>query len=376
MLLGVVVTSVQHGFVLTSHSFAQEPFAGLKAAILIATPFVLPVAHRFPVPVFLATLPSQFAGGELACLAALYPAALHRSRNGIPILGAALYACTELAADAPASFGIHAAADFLCKMGIALVCLSPVVLKMLNRTRGELAERLAEVEEAHKRESALLTAQVLATERARLAREMHDAIAHQVSLISVQAAALQVTTTDPATQQSARTIRELSATTLAELRHMLGVLRASGGTIDVRSPQPQLADIPQLVADSGLDVTLRIQIPLVGPTAATWSQTVQRTTFRTVQEGLTNVSKHAPGAPIDVHLYEADHHLHVEVRNGPPAPGTMPLDLPASGFGLIGLFERAHLAGGVLTVGPTADGGHLLHAAYPSRELPLPGRQG
>ncbi|MFJ3908308.1 sensor histidine kinase [Streptomyces vinaceus] len=347
------------------------PYGMLRAAALMGTPLVLLAAHRRPLPVFLATLVCLGAGPMIGPLPALYAVARHHRRRWVPIACAVLFLGAAQLVFHPAAREVSVAA-FSRTTALAMICMVPVVLGILARTRQELAARLTDLHEARDREHGLLTEQVLATERARLAREMHDIIAHQVSLISVQAAALQVTTTDPRARDSSRTIRELSSTTLEELRQMLGVLRASGGTIDVHAPQPRLADLPQLVTDSGLDVDLRIEVPLAGPAASTWSPTVQRTVFRTVQEGLTNASKHAPGAPIEVRLYAADDHLHVEVRNGPSGPGAVHAGLPESGYGLTGLKERAQLAHGTLRTGVTDDGGHLLHAAYPSSSVPDP----
>ncbi|WP_367132181.1 MULTISPECIES: histidine kinase [Streptomyces] len=247
--------------------------------------------------------------------------------------------------------------------------IGPVMQGVLTRTRRELSDRLHDLEQARTREHAFLTQQVLTAERARLAREMHDSVTHQVSLISVQSAALQATTTDPHTRDVARTVRRLASRTLDELRQMVGILRASGGTLDARAPQPRLADIPQLVNDSRLDVELRLEVPLAGPAAAAWSDTVQRAAFRTVQEALSNARKHAPGAPVTIHLYESDRHLHLMARNAPPAPPVPPPALPTGGYGLTGLRERAQLAGGTLEAHPTDDGGFLIHAVYP----PAPG---
>ncbi|NEA56226.1 hypothetical protein G3I60_19240 [Streptomyces sp. SID13666] len=146
---------------------------------------------------------------------------------------------------------------------------------------------------------------------------------------------------------------------------MVGVLRASGGTIDTRAPQPRLADLPRLIADSGLTVEAHLDIALTEPSTA-WNDTVQRAAYRTVQEALTNVRKHAPGAAVTVRLHDNDDYLHIEIRNTPPDPGTPSPDLPTGGHGLTGLHERAAQAGGTLHTGPTPAGGYLLRAAFPA----------
>ncbi|MFD3544180.1 sensor histidine kinase [Streptomyces sp. NPDC058655] len=370
ILLGIAGPAVECMLMTADLSSADDSHALLKTVTLLVTPVLLFAAHRFPLPVFLATLPSVYAGASVPPLAALYAVSLHGRRRWVPVVCAMVFVyCEQHSAEYP-RMSIGSLEDIARTTAYGMACIAPVVLGMLTRIRGELSARLVELEASRVREGELLTQQVLASERARLAREMHDVIAHQVSLISVQSAALQVSTTDPRVQESARTVRELAATTLGELRQMLGVLRASGSTVDVRAPQPRLADLPQLIADSGLDAEFRTEVSLVGAGASAWSPTVQRAAFRTVQEGLTNASKHAPGAPIDVHLCETGRHLHVKVRNAAPPPEAQPLDLPTSGFGLTGLCERAHLAGGRVQAGRTEDGGYLLHAVYPPPHVP------
>ncbi|MFD8287729.1 sensor histidine kinase [Streptomyces lavendulae] len=164
------------------------------------------------------------------------------------------------------------------------------------------------------------------------------------------AGALQVSTDSTDTKEAARTIRTLSAATLDELRHMVAVLRASDGPDSGpdtgRGPRPGLDRLDGLMADSGLDVTLTGEVPRdAGPA-------VQRAAYRTVQEALTNVRKHAPGSTVEVTVADTVG-LH-------PALG-----LPSARHGLIGLRERAEQLGGALSHGPTPDGGYLLHVRLP-----------
>ncbi|KOT83429.1 histidine kinase, partial [Streptomyces rimosus subsp. pseudoverticillatus] len=172
---------------------------------------------------------------------------------------------------------------------------------------------------------------------------------HQVSLIAVRAGALQVAAKDTDTREAARTIRSLSANTLDELRHMVNLLRASGGSTTELTPQPTLADLHHLVATSGIETTLTGDLP---PGIST---TAQRTIYRTVQEALTNVRKHAPGARAEVRLWHDTAHFGVTVTN--TAPTRPSVALPSSRQGLIGLRERADLLDGTFTTGPTPQGG-------------------
>src|SRR5512143_356956 len=187
---------------------------------------------------------------------------------------------------------------------------------------------------------------------------MHDVVSHWVSLIALQAGALRVTTRDGAARESASTIRELSVRTLEELRHMVGVLRVNGGPALELVPQPGLADITALVEGSGQDAS----VDLDGAATGRWPDVVERAAYRTVQEALTNITKHAPGARVTVHVAPWEQGLRVSVRNGPPSG--QPTGLPGGRHGLTGLRERAELLGGTLRAGPTSDGGYLVEATF------------
>jgi signal transduction histidine kinase len=238
----------------------------------------------------------------------------------------------------------------------AVFAVGPAALGLLLGARRQLTAQLRQLTESRHSERVLLAGSVLAEERTRLAREMHDVVSHQVSLIALQAGALRVTADSAATRDIAVTIRALAVRTLDELRIMIGVLR--GGQEAGLAPQPRLADIAQLVADSGLPASLDSDLPA----GRDWPDAVQRAAYRSVQEGLTNARKHAPGAPITVRLRASGPLLLVQVRNGPP-PGAPPppaspsAALPYGGHGLTGLRERAELLGGQLRAAHTDSGG-------------------
>ncbi|MBM3716893.1 MAG: two-component sensor histidine kinase, partial [Actinobacteria bacterium] len=224
--------------------------------------------------------------------------------------------------------------------------------------RHELSDRLADLSAAREAERRRDEQDVLRGERARISREMHDVVSHQVSLIAVQAGALQVASADPTAQQGARVIRSLAVRTLDELRQMVGVLRAEGVVTPSEAPQPTIADLPRLVEESGMDATLRTRLP------DDLAPAVQRAVYRTVQEGLTNARKHAPGARVEVSAVATTMTIDVVVCN---SSGTMDaLTLPSSGTGLRGLRERAELLGGHLEASP-ADGGFRLSVSVPRR---------
>ncbi|MFD7231092.1 sensor histidine kinase [Streptomyces sp. NPDC059881] len=217
---------------------------------------------------------------------------------------------------------------------------------------------LRERAESAEREQTARAAQARALERNRIAREMHDVLAHRISLVAMQAGVLDhrgnLTTEENRTL--IRGIADGSHQALEELRDVLGVLRADAGRPE--PPQPSLDRIPEVVADartSGMDVTLT--------TAVTGepSDVVGRTCYRVVQEGLTNAAKHAPGAHVHITVEgTAGDELQVSVHNSPATTTTT--QPPASGFGLLGLAERITLAGGELSHHPTPDGGYVLTA--------------
>ncbi|MFD4868447.1 sensor histidine kinase [Streptomyces sp. NPDC058412] len=243
------------------------------------------------------------------------------------------------------------------------------------RERAELAEADAESRAERARMEA----------REEIAREMHDVLGHRLSLLSVHAGALEFNPGAPRAEieRAAGVMRESAHLALHDLREVIGVLRAGSGSgpAEGERPQPELADLARLVAEAR---AAGGRIELAGPPAgAEPPPLVGRTAYRIVQEALTNVRKHAPGAAVDVRVAGGPGDgLTVEVRNAPPpgpdrAPGTeaalgragaeVGAELGAGaggGQGLIGLAERARLAGGELTAAP-AEGGFRVHAWLP-----------
>ncbi|WP_372350856.1 histidine kinase [Streptomyces sp. KL116D] len=215
--------------------------------------------------------------------------------------------------------------------------------------------------ESAEREQAARAGQVRAEERNRIAREMHDVLAHRISLVALQAGVLdhRGSLTTEENRSLIRGIADGSHQALEELRDVLGVLRADPGSPE--PPQPSLDRIPDLVDDaraSGLDVTLTITV------RGKPSDVVGRTCYRVIQEGLTNAAKHAPDANVRISVEgAAGHELHVSVDNSPSARTTT--RPPASGFGLLGLAERIALAGGELRHHPTDEGGYVLAVRLP-----------
>jgi signal transduction histidine kinase len=197
---------------------------------------------------------------------------------------------------------------------------------------------------------------------------MHDVLAHKVSLIALHAGALEVNPDAGAArvEEVSGVIRVTAGQALEELRAVLGLLRDGDGAGDDLAPPPQLADIARLVESSraaGLDVSYRAEV-------AALPDGIARAAYRVVQEALTNVHKHAPGAPTAVTLTgDEGTGVTVTVENGPPPAPAAPA-LPGSGAGLVGLGERVRLLGGRLDAQPTDGGGWRLVAWIPWAAAP------
>jgi signal transduction histidine kinase len=215
-------------------------------------------------------------------------------------------------------------------------------------------------------EQRLRVEQAREAERRRIAREMHDVLAHRISLLSLHAGALEFRPDAPPEEvaEAAGVIRATARSALEELREVIGVLRDGADGAPPEPPQPTLAQVPALVEEAraaGARVSCTTDLPRVG-------DVLGRTVYRVVQEGLTNARKHAPGAAVDVRIGGEDP-IVVEVVSRRPvgvaAARAADPALPGAGSGLIGLGERVALAGGTLEHGPDRAGDFVLRATLP-----------
>ncbi|MEV1174210.1 sensor histidine kinase [Nonomuraea sp. NPDC049784] len=244
-------------------------------------------------------------------------------------------------------------------MALVTVVVSVAMLFGYNvRVRRSATARLVK-EERRSREAE--SAQAVLEERARIARELHDVVAHHMSVIAIQAEAVPLKARgDPAQLEAGLAeIRELSLEAIAELRQVLGVLRDQDGRADT-APQPRLDRLDELVSNAraaGLAVLVERSgrvgrlPPAVGLSA-----------YRIVQESLSNAMRHAPGATVTLDIARRPGELRVRVANG---PGTAPGSAPGAGQGLVGMRERAALLGGTLAAGPVEGGGFEVRATLP-----------
>jgi signal transduction histidine kinase len=275
----------------------------------------------------------------------------------------------------------------------------PVLLGLYVGARRRLMESLRERADSLERELQLLAERAEERaewarneERTRIAREMHDVVAHRVSLMVVHAAALQaVARKDPEKAvKNAALVGDMGRQALTELREMLGVLRTGDGLSSVRvravplaavgvaaaaaasravddgAEGPSLAELDELVGQSaaaGMVVELSVEGAVRG-----YAARVEQTAYRVVQEALTNVHKHAAGAKTHVRLAHRDAEIAMQVENEcPPEPGSASaVGLPSGGNGLLGMKERVAALGGVFVSGPTDSGGFRVSAVIPA----------
>ena len=202
-------------------------------------------------------------------------------------------------------------------------------------------------------------------ERARIARELHDVVAHHISVIAVQAETARLTTPGlpAAGAQRLSAIGDTARAGLTEMRRLLGVLREDTGGPVERQPQPGLGQLNDLL-DEARDASRAGTRLIVHGLPATLDPGVELAAYRIVQEALTNARRHAPGSAVDVELHYTDDALRMRIRDNGPGP---PAAAPLAGHGLPGMRERAAAVGGQLRTGPAAGGGFLVNAVLPTK---------
>jgi len=246
-------------------------------------------------------------------------------------------------------------------LGGAVLVLLPGAVGIYVRTRAQLLAALRERAERAEAEQELLARDAVLTERTRIAREMHDAVGHRVSLMVLQAGAIEMAAADPQrVGQLAGQVQDAGRQALEELRQMVGVLRAGEGDDAPLAPQPGLDSLPRLVDESR---QAGMAVELTGlPDSTHLDPAVSRAAYRIVQEGLTNAGKHAPGAEVCVTVAQRPGELVVRIVNGIGGNS----EAVSGGFGLVGLAERVRTLGGRLTAEPRLDGGFVVEAVLPA----------
>jgi signal transduction histidine kinase len=275
----------------------------------------------------------------------------HSGETTIAAAGAVVaVGCVQLLADAP-GFG---SADLIA---LAPVCAVSAGLGLYIGNRRTGLDRLRERAELLDRERELLAERAVSEERVRIAQELHDVVAHNVSLIVVQAQALGATARDERVTEATDGIADLGRSTMTEMHRTLKLLRA--GAEPELAPQPGLGELEGLLerargAGVGIDLTVEGEPrPL--------SQSVELSAYRIVQEALTNVVKHAGRAHTTITLGYRPDALELTIADR----GDLPPQATAGGHGLVGMRERAALFGGTLTAGPRAGRGFEVRALLP-----------
>lgn len=366
---------------------------------------VLVLRRRWPIAVVLvsiATTPAEM--GFLMGIVGLYtlaasevPRRITVVLTGMTLVGTFIVSYVRLrqSVDAHADFGPGVWYVPVVSLFMSLGLTAPsAIFGLYIGARRRLMESLRERADSLERELSLLADRAeeraewaRTEERTRIAREMHDVVAHRVSLMVVHAAALQaVAPKDPAKAvRNAALVGDMGRQALTELREMLGVLRSGDALVAPRTGRvplasvgrvaavaavvaavedgPRLCEVEALVAQSreaGMTVELSVEGEL-----RSYPPEVEQTAYRVVQEALTNVHKHAAGAKTWVRLAHRGAEVAMQVENGPTDGVTADAGLPSGGNGLVGMRERVLGLGGVFVSGPTDAGGFRVSAVLP-----------
>jgi signal transduction histidine kinase len=354
--------------------FVIDSVLGVPSCLLVWGRRRHPLAVGF-VAMALSTV-AEAAGG--AAVVGLFTVAVHcQPRRTLQVAALSAFAAVTCAAIYTRDDFNYGTFAFWLVVTIAVVGFGSFV-----RVRRELLLSLRERARRAEDEQELRVREARLAERARIAREMHDVLAHRISLLSVHAGALEFNpdATPEEIARAAGVIRVSARAAQEELREVIGVLRAGAEIEDVQPPQPTIADLGRLVEESrgaGMDVSFKNALP-VEPV----SPMLGRTVYRVVQEALTNARKHAPGQVVTITL-TGNHAegVQIEVVNRPwVGQATEGADAPAragrpddgddtghvgSGTGLVGLAERVTLVGGKLVGEPLPSGGFRLLATLP-----------
>jgi signal transduction histidine kinase len=373
---------------------AVDALAFLLAAVLGAL-FLSPQLHDNPNPLPPAEVVVDIVAGTLACFSLWW-------RRGWPVevavacllLGVVSSSATPAGLLALSSLAVHRGARPAVVVTLlwipsvlayaayspstgpvsVLAFVMPLALAatgwgMFIRARRQLLLSLRERALRAEADQELRQEQVRVAERTRIAREMHDVLAHRISLLALHAGGLEVRPDLPPqqVQETAALLRATARQALEELRSVIGLLRENAGNEqEPVAPPPTLADMSRLIQerqDAGVDINFQMHVE----DAADVPAAVARDAYRIVQEALTNATKHAHGAPVHVRLTgSSTDWLTIRVRNGQPMGTPTAPGLPGSGTGLMGLQERVALAGGTLVVGPDGSG-FVVEARLPWR---------
>ncbi len=357
---------------LGAHFFSRESdvrdpsVLGVVLVVLATVPLIW--RRRWPIVVLTVLLGSVVwlelihAGnpGWLPVLIGSYSLTAHRTGQPLRREGAIFWGVVVIIATLGTIFGDTPHQALLS--GAVLIALAMVVGDNVRRRRARAAE-LAEREENEQREHELLARQQLQDERQRIARELHDVVAHSVSVMIIQAAAArrQLASNPDRARDALTTIEETGREAMTEMRRMLGVLRNETASAEL-APQPSLASLAELVeASTDVPVTLRVEGDVHGLPSG-----IELNAYRLVQEALTNVRRHAGRVDrVELSVIRSDDSLSVEVSDDGRGSAAVASSGGSGGLGLVGMRERVSMFGGELVAGPQPGGGWRVRAVFP-----------
>ena len=358
LAMALVLAVAQNAPLLPAVTRPLPAWLAMTAADVAAAPVLL---HAPGLPGSSWPWPPAVLVGQLTMLAAL----TRRARPATLIAVWAVLTASGYALAAASPHNSDGTDTFLTVFGGVVLLVG-----WMARERASTQRRLVQQQLAGQAERAQLT---LLEERARIARELHDVVAHHMSVITVQAdsAPYRIGGLPAEAGQEFGAIAATAREALVEMRRLLGVLRSQDGADPELAPQPGLDRLPE-VADAAVRAGVPVDLHVDGAAKepGRLAPAVELVAFRIVQEGLANVVRHAPGARARVDVTLAGGHLGVVVAHGvPPVPG-LPLEHAGTGHGLVGMGERVRLVGGSLATAPLPDGGFQVTARIPLHEVP------
>jgi signal transduction histidine kinase len=344
----------------TPESAHHDPVLTLLAILLASAP----LAFRRVAP--LATLAAILVVGlvvrdrwevTLPALVAVYTIATMRSRRDVILITG--FAATVLILAPLLNGHIHLGPSVQRALSLGIAAAIGLYVGTRRRYMEALRQRADQLE----RERELLAREAVAEERVRIARELHDVVAHHISVVIVEAQAREGSPeSTPEADATLHRIAQTAREALTEMHRMLGLLRLDAGTDVALAPQPGIQEIGDQVEQArrtGVDASLAIE-----GEPRSLAPAVELSAYRIVQEALTNVRKHATPARARVTIHYGESALELDISDdGAPQP-----EPAGSGHGLVGMRERAALFGGTLEAGPDLNGGFTVRAVLPLEE--------
>ncbi len=364
-LLGALATAEAGAVLATRPGASSVDWSFVVVVVLVSLATTVPLGFLWAQPaaaaaavsaacvLSLAAFRTLTVAGLLAELTVLY----RLGRHGSQLLAAGLaLPFLVLALATPALAQARIPAVLLAALGPSAAWAGAA-----HRSRSEAVEHSA----ARQAIAGTLLEHTARGERARISRELHDVVAHHISMIAVQAETARLTTPGmpAAGAQRLASIGDTARAALTEMRRLLGVLREdTRAAVGDRRPQPGLRQLNELL-DEARDISGAGTRLIVSGQPAALDPGVELAAYRIVQEALTNARRHAPGAAVDVELRYAPDALWLRIRDNGPGPPPAPA---TGGHGLLGMRERAAAVGGELRTGAAAGGGFLVEAVLPA----------